>query len=930
MKKLLLSMLLLAGGIASSSATDYKIKVCNVTVTSTNANDVGAAISSSNGTVSGSIKYTPSNNTLTLTNATINAKTKYAIEINGESGLKIKIVGKCYIYGGNVSEGYAIRMTAENLTTTIIGEGATNYKSDNTTGSAHSGEDAQLYLAGKQGGLHCHKKCDLTLQDIYIASLGEKFGIDGANGSSSEKLILKGDIHVYAKCTGSNSDRQAMGDLASISIPSGYNYYIPGGGYLSTDGDHCVKKADGGVAYTVEILKEVKYGLYVSGYDLSNCNYDVIGTLLKKNSMITSDASSVEYYPSSKKLLLNGVAYKYTSSRFLQNNDVDNLIVSVKGTSNTIDNGTGWGAIYSKKAMSIQGDGEYTGCSLSITQSYWGISAPTLTLKNLTASITGKQYAISDCALTIDKCKITAKATESGSDYAAIKNISSATLTNVDVKSSYCCYRPSLKGFGNATSLYPTVEMDVPTTTYNIKVLGHQITNVNPNKFGVVGYSSESGGGISWENSSKTLIVKATKLSSTTSGLRGIELGIANATIELSGTNTIETAAEGIYLNNQGISMTSLDNTITNIKSSASSAVANGAGTLTVNVAGNLYLNGAEYGYRGGTASALLELKKKANNTWYSLEGGSGCIGNTELKLTNVDFTYVNAADVPGLYYYNKAIRRPGGYIVKNNSVVISAITKIYDLEVAGVPVTNCNMKAIGSRFITSSGTGIYASFDGDKTLTLNGCEIDMAGENKNCIYNKGISGLNIVSNATLTSNNSSWTCLNIWGNTTITGSSLILKGTYGGINVANNAKLTLRDIYMTATKDFKSVDETGSLEVDLKTKNLKIKVDGSVYNFANFNLLNGTKAWDGNDRVCYWSSSKKYLAYDNNGTDVKATHITFTDKTATTDIDAIEVANDNEVQQIYDATGRESSTAKRGLNIIRMSDGTIRKVMVK
>jgi hypothetical protein len=48
------------------------------------------------------------------------------------------------------------------------------------------------------------------------------------------------------------------------------------------------------------------------------------------------------------------------------------------------------------------------------------------------------------------------------------------------------------------------------------------------------------------------------------------------------------------------------------------------------------------------------------------------------------------------------------------------------------------------------------------------------------------------------------------------------------------------------------------------------------------------------------------------------------------TAIEAVEVDNNAEVKAIYDAAGRESSTAKRGLNIIRMSDGTIRKVMVK
>ena len=46
--------------------------------------------------------------------------------------------------------------------------------------------------------------------------------------------------------------------------------------------------------------------------------------------------------------------------------------------------------------------------------------------------------------------------------------------------------------------------------------------------------------------------------------------------------------------------------------------------------------------------------------------------------------------------------------------------------------------------------------------------------------------------------------------------------------------------------------------------------------------------------------------------------------------IDAVEIDSNAEVNAIYDAAGRQTTTAKRGLNIVRMSDGTVRKVMVK
>ena len=51
---------------------------------------------------------------------------------------------------------------------------------------------------------------------------------------------------------------------------------------------------------------------------------------------------------------------------------------------------------------------------------------------------------------------------------------------------------------------------------------------------------------------------------------------------------------------------------------------------------------------------------------------------------------------------------------------------------------------------------------------------------------------------------------------------------------------------------------------------------------------------------------------------------------TSVSAIDAVEVEQNADVKTIYDASGRQTQTARPGLNIIRMSDGTVRKVMVK
>ena len=59
------------------------------------------------------------------------------------------------------------------------------------------------------------------------------------------------------------------------------------------------------------------------------------------------------------------------------------------------------------------------------------------------------------------------------------------------------------------------------------------------------------------------------------------------------------------------------------------------------------------------------------------------------------------------------------------------------------------------------------------------------------------------------------------------------------------------------------------------------------------------------------------------------ASKVVFIDQAATA-IDAVEVDNNADVRDIYDANGRQTDSARKGMNIIRMSDGTVRKVMVK
>ena len=936
MKKLLLSTLFLLAGIVSVSAGSYNIWVCGQQVTDDNKSNIKGAISSSSGTVTGSISY--SGGVLTLNACEIDAKTKYGIEIK-QSGVTIKVVGTCKITADDKSEGYAIRMNSESQTLTIQGTSSTASK---------------LYLIGKQGGLHCHKQCDLTIKDIYLNSQAEKFGIDGANGTSSEKLILVGDVDVYAKCTSSDSGRRGIGDIASITFPSTHNYYIPGFGSLDTS-KHCVVDVDGNIAYTVEILKEVKKGLSIGGYEISNCNYDKIGAKLKKVGSITSDATSITCSSTGKAITLNGLKYS-NANRFINNSSVSDMVITVKGT-NTLSNiSENQDAIYSKLDYSIEGE-SYSTSSLTINQGWAALRviSKKLTLKNLTLNITGKNYAIdgysTGSSLEIESCKITAKATDSSDNHGAIANFDGVTLTNDDYSTSYSCYRKSLKGVGSGGKLHKTVGIDVPTTKYNVWILGHQITNVNPKYFGVDGYGS-SDRGIQWDNSTKTLLVESTKLSSTESGLTGIQIGVAGAKIVLSKTNEITTAGNALHVSGSATDLqitteTSSTYQETLFKSTGLSACYNSTtnGTMTLNAAARVKFESTNgYGYTQSSYTNKLKFSNKSSvYSMYDFKGTNGAWYANEIIFDKTDFYYNGgSSQTPGCYLENNKVYQNGGTLVKDKWVEVSGYSEKYNIWVGGTQLNNVNRYGIGSKYIKTSGA--IVEYNTDKRLKMNGVTIDTGSDAVNCMRVDEADVVVEVRGKCTFKSASSTPAFRNKRNVVITSYSGNFSDVLDVQSTASNGfglymysdessvkpSLTLRGtiiVNVTAGSVGVGGNNLGNMGESLTVNNATLDVaKGGVKGLASL-VLSDCKITVPSNGV--FSSTYHGVVPQGSSSLASKVQIKSVNDNVTA-IEAVEVDNNAEVKAIYDAAGRESNTAKRGLNIIRMSDGTIRKVMVK
>jgi len=209
------------------------------------------------------------------------------------------------------------------------------------------------------------------------------------------------------------------------------------------------------------------------------------------------------------------------------------------------------------------------------------------------------------------------------------------------------------------------------------------------------------------------------------------------------------------------------------------------------------------------------------------------------------------------------------------------------------------------------------------KVLTLNGATIDMGSAGVNAIKNNSVDGLQLWTsgNNTINADNTSWSCLNLWKNTEITGNSLNLTGANGSIN-ANNAQVHLNNINMNISADIKTNGGVNALQVSLPNESKKITVAGSVTGYNSLLLSTETKILE--PEGAYWDAANKYVTTGSGA----ATGVVFANINATGIEGVLMNDADLKVEGIYDAQGRQLQQMQQGVNILRMSDGTTRKVV--
>ena len=842
------SWLLLAMGLMVCQNTlAWNLWVCGTEVTKN-----GQTINPS-GKTSGTIKYTgnATSGTLTLTNVKFSSTSFTQFILNKLSNLTIKFEGTCSITNaGTVIDSF------QDLTI----DGGRGYCADVTLTESND-LDTDDYC-----GIWIHDTKQLTIHDIHLSVYAKKFAMCGSRGGdypNQAKLTMR-VADVYASISTSLSGYGAYMYFSSISLDNDdTRWYTSGANFNSSK--HGICNSSGTLLKTVST-----YNALMVGNVIVPIGYGTDITLYPNG----LSSGTIKFNDSdSKKLTLSSVNASLGYYKIVDNNWIDDLIVWVSGT-NTL---TGiWGLIRSYKSLHIEGDlADYTKNKLSLTRtstsssygigaygSYLKIRYLTLDVKNPGDAIIGNS---SSTALTISNSNVHAE----GSDYSktddngnttnytgsGINKFKSCTLTNDRVATNYTCFRPSKNAFAQSTGyIVKTVDIKVPTTSYNVWVLGQQLTDVDREYPGIDGLT----GSVKYDVTNKKITLSGATItapsSDTNTGLK-FSANAANV-VELSDDNKINVnAANAIWSYDGNVTIQGTGGLTATSKGSYSCYYAYGATAITFNVSKPVYMTGGTYGISSGSNGCTLYLKKAADASDYFFKGTTKSpISNFDnLSFTNMDF-YTS-----GTYYDTSAklLKKNGNTDFPADTYVdIDAVTTYYDIWVVGRRLNDINSRyGLGSPNINGPTTAV-AYNSSSKTLTLNGGTLTYGNDN---VIDMRVSGatINVTGNNKTDiretgSNYGIYTTQDL----TITGTAqLDFNGnsSKNGIYISNGKVLTIKNCYYLWTY-FIDGNSTGSLVVD----NSKVYTSGYIHNISSLTLKNGVGIVS--PQLAKFDSSKKCI----------------------------------------------------------------------
>ena len=901
MKKVFTSLFLLMFGVMASHAT---LKVAGVVVSSTGNVNAGQS--------QGTINWDGS--ALTFTDVSLSTSDN-VIFYDGTSSLYVKFVGS------NVLESTA--------KTVLFSYHANMY----LYGDLCAGASAKVVYSGSgtgNPGIYVRDGNQLTIHDLYLTVENSITScLVAESGFDTSKLSVY--TAVLKLTTGASNG--AIRGFASTFFDGGDAYLLNGVYYDATNRRSC--NSDGTVAGTVTTGAPLFVGGGIVGIGYST------SISLYPNGLT---AGNISYEHSSKTLSFDAVkitvptAATASETRVVYNKDLEGLTILFNGN-NTLETQTKnvGSVIKTEKKLTIKGEGVDLG-KLATLKGNIGIYAPSSEVTIDNASVFADAgYGIigtesGPMTLNIKDAFVAAKGTV-GSMY----NMANCNLTNVQVYADIApgvCFRKALKGFGTATEVYKDVIWILPwSTDYNVSVLGEKVTDLNLSNIAVDGLTA---GTISYDKDNKVLTLDGVEMTAPEgSDFIGVKTNINNAynvsTIALTGTNKLTTnghvfsLAGDVTFEGSGSLIATSNN-----GSGVSMYGHNNNASLTINVNNTVKFFGKKYGVWGNATSSItsdLILKKVGNNSDYYFQGTTTAAVKEFGNLTMTDMDFWSGSDgTPGCYYDNEAVRQNGGNIVNGDKVV-----NIYRLEesdkygivIADVELTRHNHLGLGSKYITAGGPYAVTS-DTNGNISLDNVTIDTGSA-----YCSIMTQASKFDNMTFTiygdcelKQPSGWMNTYFTKNVTFNGGGNLTIG--DDLSFYSDKTLTFDNVNINAYSIKGNGDDPkAKLVVNLTTPGKRITAN-NVKHFKSLELQNGT--------IILEPEGGKFDATQHcvvNASGAIANGVVFADASAT-GIEGVIMNADAEVTDVFDAEGRQLNEVQPGVNIVRMSDGTTRKVIKK
>lgn len=877
MKKIFTSLILLLMGVMVSTVQAQTLKINGQTVNLTTSSTI-------TGTgISGTVKYNASEKRLDLTNATITApEGSIAIE-STVSGLRIYLNGANEILSS--SDKVSMRFDAD---VTFCGSGDLNVYGRRSI--VYGGSKMTVYA------------CRLTIDSSDDTALQ---GLDGNPATLS--IQYNGALWLKSKSS-------VLKNFNAVEYKTG-------------------KLLSGSVTGTEAMMGD-DYGLMVAGVEVTPFNYDNItgagisgtvkmngkngSTLMLNNATITCSTYGINLLDSSKEYTINLTGNNTINSGGYRG------ITGQNGTDCKPLNITGTGTLSMQSSYGIlhRGNVNIKDCSLD--------------LSSVLSCIRLEDYG----TLTIDNAKVHLKT--SGSSSAAVEKtvgvnyLNGCMETGPTIYDGFPFYSSNLKGIacfdGSNTNLAKEVNIE---PTYGVIVCGVPLTKaMGSSQFNVTGESIE--GSVSYNPTNNVLTLSNASLKKNYVAKNSLSATLT--VLDFNGDKTITGSSfpelsilvlgdchinhkEGKWKNcviNSENDLYFYGQGRLNMESNAGIRVKGSGRWIEFAMQSGGELVDKSYNYAIWGYNNDLTLKFSGSGATYYFKGQTQeCVkGVSSVTMGNYKVLAPSGASFSSsLKTFAKS-----GTAVKNEWLVFGTSTEEYGLEIGSTPVTNANA-------IDPLGDGAFTYNNDEKTLKVNASSTPGG---VNAITNKGISDLTIdfQKSLTLTGGNGGGAIV-AYKNTTIkssTSSLVTLSAGNTGINAVQGAHITIDGVNMLITKPSFGISGHSSGTPDLTIKSSKIAVEsgsGAIRGFSSITLDNCHVESPAGGAV----SGGKVV--ESNGTTIAKSVIIGLGASGIQGV-STDSSSDAEIKTIYDAQGRKTNELQPGINIIRMTDGTTKKVVVK